>query len=76
MVKAVPNQYQAFATHIGAVVIEKSWDMMYAESDEQFEDIWIELKQEAYQLNNSKITDFYKTEWRKAVYRSERLNLD
>ena len=67
MIPAASEELGARIARIGEVVIESSWDMIYAADEEEFEQIWQEMRTQAVELGMDEVEAYYQKAWAQAL---------
>ena len=49
------------------MVQELSWNMIYAETEEEFEQLWAEMLQRGEALGMEQLNAYYQKEWKQAL---------
>ena len=64
---AASEELGARIARIVGVVSESSWDMIYAADEEEFEQIWQEMRTQAGELGMDEVEAYYQKAWAQAL---------
>jgi putative aldouronate transport system substrate-binding protein len=64
---AAPDNIMQIATRIGSVVQQRSWQMVYAESEAEFNRIWEEMQRQAKDMGADTVIQWYKNEFNRSL---------
>ena len=64
---ALPAKLQTIESHLQEMVQELSWNMIYAETEEEFEQLWAEMLQRGEALGMEQLIAYYLNEWKQAL---------
>lgn len=67
LMDALPAKLQTIESHLQEMVQELSWSMIYAETEEQFEQLWSEMLQKGKELGMEQLNAYYQKEWKQAL---------
>ena len=63
----LPAKLQTIESHLQEMVQELSWNMIYAETEEEFEQLWAEMLQRGEALGMEQLNAYYQKEWKQAL---------
>lgn len=63
MLPVEPSKIQRITKEIGEVVQKLSWDMIYAQDEAAFEQLWKQMQEEGYKLGMEVIEQYYQSVW-------------
>lgn len=67
LMDALPAKLQTIESHLQEMVQELSWNMIYAETEEEFEQLWAEMLQRGEALGMEQLNAYYQKEWKQAL---------
>ena len=67
MIPSLDDDLELISTQVGEIVKKYSWQMVYAEDEAAFEELWSTMTGEAKELGLDQLTEFYTAEWAKAL---------
>lgn len=71
MLPEVSSAMRSKCTRIGQVVREMSWNMIYAQSEEQFQDLWNQMQSRSQMLGIDIVSEYYQSIWKVALMREK-----
>lgn len=67
MLPEVSSAMRSKCSRIGEVVREMSWNMIYAQSEEQFQDLWKQMQSRSQMLGIDIVSEYYQSIWKVAL---------
>ncbi|MGI6670692.1 MAG: extracellular solute-binding protein [Christensenellales bacterium] len=67
MITPASDEMEITLAQIGEVVKMYSWQMVYAEDEAAFENLWQKMKTDAEGLGMADVVEYYTSEWQKAI---------
>lgn len=71
MLPEVSSAMRSKCSRIGQVVREMSWNMIYAQSEEQFQDLWKQMQSRSQMLGIDIVSEYYQSIWKVALMREK-----
>ena len=71
MLPEVSSAMRSKCTRIGQVVREMSWNMIYAQSEELFQDLWNQMQSRSQMLGIDIVSEYYQSIWKVALMREK-----
>lgn len=76
MMGALPAELQIIEDHLQEMMQEVSWRMIYAETEEQFEQLWQEMLKKGDELGKEQLNRYYQKEWEQALKKEKLYGTD
>lgn len=76
MMGALPVELQVVEKQIQDMVQELSWEMIYAEDELQFDELWEEMQKKGKEMGIDQLNDYYQQEWKLALEKEKQYGSD
>lgn len=71
MMGPLPVELRKTEIQIQEMVETLSWEMIYAEDEETFEQLWSEMVQKSAELGGERLNEYYQQEWKEALKKEQ-----
>lgn len=75
MVAAAPDNLYKILREVGNIVDTYSWHLIFASDEADFERLWQEMKQKAYDSGMEQVEKYYRVAWADALMQAGKYNL-